>query len=110
MWTTAATDSRHTGLKWTSAQPYCAHFTLLRARFRPWPRGTTAFVCLLHPQAILDMIRIVTAIVLLALGAYMFNRDTTRLVLVPIERMVQTVRSISSLCSFAARYLPSTSI
>ena len=42
-------------------------------------------------QAILDMMRILTAIILLALGAYVFKRDTTVLVLVPIERMFKKV-------------------
>ena len=41
----------------------------------------------------LDMLRILTAILALGLGAFLFNRDATRLVLVPIERMMQKVRS-----------------
>ena len=44
-------------------------------------------------QAMLDMLRILTAILALGLGAFLFNRDATRLVLVPIERMMQKVRS-----------------
>lgn len=43
-------------------------------------------------QAVLDMLRIITAIILLGLGAYIFKRDTTVLVLVPIERMFKKVR------------------
>lgn len=39
------------------------------------------------------MMRILTAIILLALGAYVFKRDTTVLVLVPIERMFKKVGS-----------------
>lgn len=35
--------------------------------------------------------RILTAILALGLGAFLFNRDATRLVLVPIERMMQKV-------------------
>jgi len=42
-------------------------------------------------QAILDMLRIITAIILLGLGAWVFKRDTTQLVLVPIERMFKKV-------------------
>lgn len=37
------------------------------------------------------MLRVITAIILLGLGAYIFKRDTTVLVLVPIERMFKKV-------------------
>ncbi len=39
----------------------------------------------------LDILRILTAILALGLGAWLFNRDTKRLVLVPIDRMMQKV-------------------
>ena len=40
----------------------------------------------------LDILRILAAILALGLGAWLFNRDTNRLVLVPIDRMMQKVR------------------
>ena len=40
----------------------------------------------------MDVLRILTAIIALGLGAFLFNQDATRLVLVPIERMMQKVR------------------
>ena len=45
------------------------------------------------------MMRILTAIILLALGAYIFKRDTTVLVLVPIERMFKKVGNADN-CRF----------
>lgn len=42
-------------------------------------------------QAMLDVVRILIAIIALGLGAFLFNRDAKRLVLVPIERMMQKV-------------------
>lgn len=60
-------------------------------------------------QAMLDVLRILTAILALGLGAFLFNRDTTRLVLVPIERMMQKVRSggeQSNLISFSTNAKP----
>ena len=39
----------------------------------------------------LDILRILTAILALGLGAWLFNQDTKRLVLVPIDRMMQKV-------------------
>ena len=42
----------------------------------------------------LDILRILTAILALGLGAWLFNRDTNRLVLVPIDRMMQKVGTL----------------
>ena len=49
-----------------------------------------------HVQAMLDILRILTAVLALGLGAWLFNRDTKRLVLVPIDRMMQKVRRLQS--------------
>ena len=43
----------------------------------------------------LDILRILAAVLALGLGAWLFNRDTNRLVLVPIDRMMQKVRHSS---------------
>jgi hypothetical protein len=43
----------------------------------------------------LDILRILAAVMALGLGAWLFNRDTNRLVLVPIDRMMQKVRHSS---------------
>ena len=49
----------------------------------------------------LDILRILAAVLALGLGAWLFNRDTNRLVLVPIDRMMQKVRSSPSRMAFA---------
>ena len=62
------------------------------------PRSCRPSLCLpvleheLRLQAMLDILRILTAILALGLGAWLFNRDTKRLVLVPIDRMMQKAR------------------
>jgi hypothetical protein len=50
----------------------------------------------------LDILRILAAVMALGLGAWLFNRDTNRLVLVPIDRMMQKVRQ-SRLSGFSAQ-------
>lgn len=76
--------------------------TIAHAAFLP--RTERVFT---RTQAILDMLRIVAAIIMLGVGAWVFRRDTARLVLVPLDRMVEKVRPphgirvprTSSMCS-----------
>lgn len=42
------------------------------------------------------MLRIVAAIIMLGVGAWVFRRDTARLVLVPLDRMVEKVRPLDN--------------
>ncbi len=46
-------------------------------------------------NALLNMLRTLFIVLILAAGVFVFNRDASRLVLRPIERMLQKVRDVS---------------
>ncbi len=46
-------------------------------------------------NALLNMLRTLFIVVILAVGVFVFNRDASNLVLVPIERMLKRVKDVS---------------
>ena len=67
-------------------------------------------------NSLLNMLRTIFIIAVLAAGVFVFNRDASRLVLEPIERMLKKVKDVSEnplavkqvrAISLASLYLPS---
>lgn len=57
-------------------------------------------------NALLNMLRTLFIVLILAVGVFVFNRDASNLVLVPIERMLKRVKDVSE-NPLASKQVPS---
>jgi hypothetical protein len=60
-------------------------------------------------NALLNMLRTLFIVFILAVGVFVFNRDASNLVLVPIERMLKRVKDVSE-NPLAIKQVPCTCI
>lgn len=92
----------HASAMW-EVQCACSQISFLQLQTSAWPllQLEDALTCCCPPsnwlctQAILNIMRSLFLLMLFGLGAYFLNHDTRRLVLKPIERMVQRLQDMA---------------